>query len=56
MRHLQFTINDGRTMDLEVTPRLEDIVREKRGMGLGEHVSDADIKRFFLESLVQAGK
>jgi len=56
MRHLQFTINDGRTMDLDVSPRLEEIIREKRGMSLGEPVTDADIKQFFLASLVKAGE
>jgi hypothetical protein len=56
MRHLQFTINDGRTMDLEVTTRLEDIVAKHCGYRHGETVTDADIKRFFLESLAKAGE
>ena len=56
MRHLQFTINDGRTMDLEVSPRLEQHIREQRGMGQGENVSDAVIKEFFLKALVKAGE
>lgn len=56
MRQVQFTISDGRTMDLEVSPRLEDIIRERRGMCQGELVTDADIKRFFLEAMVKAGE
>ena len=56
MRHVQFTINDGRTMDLEVSPRLEEIIRERQGWGESAEVSDADIKRFVLASLVKAGE
>jgi hypothetical protein len=56
MRNIKFKLKDGRTMDVDVTPRLEQIVREQHGMDTFERVSDADIKRFFLESLVKAGK
>ncbi len=56
MRQLQFTISDGMTMDLEVSPRLEDIVAKHCGYRYGETVTDADIKRFFLETLVKAGE
>ncbi len=54
MRHVQFTITDGRTMDLDVTPRFEEIVREQYSMDSFEPVTDAHIKRFFIESLVSA--
>jgi len=56
MRHVQFTINDGRTMDLDVTPRLEEIIKEQYGLDSLTPVSDAHIKRFFLQSLIKAGE
>lgn len=56
MRHVQFTITDGRTVDLEVQPRFEQLVRERFGMDLNAYVSDADLKRFFLQSCAKAGE
>jgi len=56
MRHVQFTITNGRTVDLEVQPRFEQLVRERLGMDINSYVTDADLKRFFLQSCVKAGE
>lgn len=56
MRHVQFTITDGRTVDLEVQPKFEQIVREQLGVPETTHVSDAEIKQFFLRSCIKAGE
>lgn len=56
MRHVTFTVNDGTTVDLEVQPRFEQIVREQLGLEDNVHVSDADLKRFWLESMRKASK
>lgn len=56
MRHVQFTITDGRTVDLEVQPKFEQIVRDQLGLDNNTDVTDAQIKRFFLQSCVKAGE
>ena len=56
MRQITFQISDGSTVDLEVQPRFEQIVREQFGLDEGKPVSDADLKRFFIASMTKASE
>ncbi len=56
MRQVTFTVTDGSTVELEVQPRFEQIVREQFGIDAGLPVSDADIKRFFVASMAKASE
>lgn len=56
MRHVTFTVTDGITVDLEVQPKFEQIVREQFGLEANTDVSDADLKRFFLASMAKASE
>lgn len=56
MRQVTFTISDGSTVDLEVQPKFEQIVREQFSIDAETPVSDADIKRFFIASMIKASE
>lgn len=56
MRHVTFTVTDGTTVDLEVQPKFEQIVREQFGLEPNADVTDADLKRFFIASMAKASE
>lgn len=56
MRQITFQVSDGSTVNLEVQPRFEQIVREQLGIDKEHPVSDADLKRFFLASMAKASE
>lgn len=56
MRQVTFQVSDGSTVNLEVQPRFEQIVREQFGIDKDQPVSDADLKRFFIASMVKASE
>lgn len=56
MRHVTFQVSDGTTVDLEVQPKFEQIVREKFGISENELVTDADLKRFFIAAMAKASE
>ncbi len=55
-RKVVFTINDGTEVTLDCEPRFEDLVKEKLGMPVDAHVTDADVKRVFVEALRSASR
>lgn len=56
MRNVTFQSADGTTVNLEVQPRFEQIVREQLGIDAQHPVTDADIKRFFVASMAKASE
>lgn len=56
MRQVKFSLQDGGTMDLEVHPRFEGLVRDELGLPAGSDVTDADIKRYFVHFCQKAGE
>jgi hypothetical protein len=56
MRQITFMIGDGTTVDLEVQPQFEQIVRKHFEIDDDSEISDANIKKFFIISMIKASE
>ena len=56
MRQVTFQTADGTIVTLDVQPKYEQIVRDQFALEDGTHVSDADLKRFFVASMAKASE
>ncbi len=56
MRQVTFQTGDGTVVTLDVQPKFEQVVREQLEIDSTLPVTDADLKRFFIASMIKASE